>query len=65
MDFGKKKDVPIRRALHVVLFIMLYTVALIFKGAEIKAAEKHYDIALFITLYKMVINWTSVKETLV
>ena len=48
-----------------VLFIMLYTVALIFKGAEIKAAEKHYDIVLFITLYKMVINWTSVKETLV
>ena len=55
----------IAQSFHVVLFIMLYKVVLIFQGVEIKAAEKYHDMVLFITLYKVVLHWTSVKEILV
>ena len=58
---------------HVVLFIMLYKVVLIFSlrmkpycvTIQMKATEHYFHVVLFIMLYKVVLTLKSVDETLV
>ena len=58
----------------VVLFIMLYKVALTFESVDeilqsvtiqMKATEQHFPVVLFIMLYKVVLTFESVDDILV
>ena len=64
----------IRQYFHVVLFIMLYKVALTFKSvgktlvcdhSNEKATEQYFHVVLFIMLHKLVPTFKSVDEILV